>query len=349
MGAAERGHARDNPSIWDAMAADPLLHVDDCSRALQVTDSRRWTRRHLRPVTRLLCMVVVWTALFVKRTIPPLRRGSEQVLNRLGPRFLLRCASPEALELVLRHFAIETQLVNFVARNSGGDVPEVDLLPRRAAELGDWNGMNAVVRHDANIFNLFIDLGRSPAADVHTARQPDRLDLSMLRMPELDLDPGVRRWLKLDLQSTLDVIVATLAVLMDHDTAERAVNSLQLDESLLAAIANLTGDPVFRTWAPIKFTNWVGMTGDVGRDLHWHFVVTEYAHTRLCRMRDALAATEHDPGRVPLRSRADRPAHAGHAWEFAAEAPPHSEAPEQHSTATQTRRDRAAQALKARA
>ena len=24
------------------------------------------------------------------------------------------------------------------------------------------------------------------------------------------------------------------------------------------------------------------MTGDVGRDLHWHFIVTEYAHTRLC-------------------------------------------------------------------
>jgi hypothetical protein len=47
---------------------------------------------------------------------------------------------------------------------------------------------------------------------------------------------------------------------------------------------------VFRTWAPVKFTNWVGMTGDVGRDLHWHFVVTEYAHTRLCRLRDAVAA-----------------------------------------------------------
>jgi len=286
---------RDNPTIWQAMARDPLLHVDDRSRELQVADTQRWTRRHLRPVTRTLCMAVVWTALFVKRTVPPLGRGSDEMLNRLGPRFLTRWSSPEALELILRHFAIETQLVNFVARNSGGDVPEVDLLPRRAAELGDWDGVNAVVRHDANIFNLFIDLGDSPAADVHSARPLDELDFSMLEMPAFDLDPQVRRWTQLDLQSTLDVIVATLAVFMSHDTAERAVNSLQLDESLLAAIANLTGDPVFRTWTPVAFTNWVGMSGDIGRDLHWHFLVNEYAHTRLCRIRDQLASERARP------------------------------------------------------
>jgi hypothetical protein len=298
-GTTTRRRVRDNPSIWEAMALDPLLHVDDHSRALQVADTRRWTRRHLRPLTRALCMAVVWTALFVKRTVPPLRRGSEAALNRLGPRFLTRWSSPEALELILRHFAIETQLVNFVARNSGGEVPEVDLLPRRASELGDWHGINAVVRHDANIFNLFIDLGESPTADVHTARPADQLDFSMLEMPAFDLDTGVRRWARLDLQSSLDVIVATLAVFMDHDTAERAVNSLQLDESLLAAIANLTGDPVFRTWTPVTFTNWVGMSGDVGRDLHWHFLVTEYAHTRLCRMRDALAPGAADRAASP--------------------------------------------------
>jgi hypothetical protein len=298
-GTTTGGRVRDNPSIWDAMALDPLLHVDDHSRALQVADTQRWTRRHLRPLTRVLCMAVVWIALFVKRTVPPLRRGSEAALNRLGPRFLTRWSSPEALELILRHFAIETQLVNFVARNSGGDVPEVDLLPRRASELGDWHGVNAVVRHDANIFNLFIDLGESPTADVQTARPADQLDFSMLEMPAFDLHAGVRRWARLDLQSSLDVVVATLAVFMDHDTAERAVNSLQLDESLTAAIANLTGDPVFRTWTPVTFTNWVGMSGDVGRDLHWHFLVTEYAHTRLCRMRDALARGAADRAALP--------------------------------------------------
>jgi hypothetical protein len=90
-----------------------------------------------------------------------------------------------------------------------------------------------------------------------------------------------RRVLNLDLESALHITVATLAVFMDGETAQRAVNSFQLDESLLAAIANLTGDPTFRTWTPVKFGNWLGHSGDVGRDLHWHILVNEYAHTRL--------------------------------------------------------------------
>jgi hypothetical protein len=172
-------------------------------------------------------------------------------------------------------------------------VHEVDLHPVRAADVAEHLGadgsrQNAVVRHDANIFNLVIDLGESATADVHTPRPLDQLDFSMLAIPELDLEPGARRVMNLDLESALHITVATLAVFMDGPTAERAVNSFQLDESLLASVANLTGDPTFRTWTPIKFGNWLGRTGDVGRDLHWHILVNEYAHTRLTWMAAAI-------------------------------------------------------------
>jgi hypothetical protein len=277
---------RINPTIWEAMAVDPNLHVTPDSRRSQVANLQRAHRRHTRPVLKVLCMLIVRIALLVKRLVP-LPLGSERALNWLCPRFLRRFCSPETLEMVLRHLVIESNLINFVARNSGADdVGEVDLHPVRAADVAEHLGrdgsrQNAVVRHDANIFNLIIDLGESATADVHTPRPLDRLDYSMLDIPELDLEPRTRRVMNLDLESALHITVATLAVFMDGATAERAVNSFQLDESLLAAIANLTGDPTFRTWTPIKFGNWLGHTHDVGRDLHWHLLVTEYAHTRL--------------------------------------------------------------------
>jgi hypothetical protein len=215
----------------------------------------------------------------------PFPVGSERALNWMGPRFLRRFASPEALEYVLRHFVIESNLINFVARNSAADdVLEVSLRPTSADGLGDDGGVNAVVRHDANIFNLVIDLGESHTADVTRTRASHELDFSMLKIPDFDLEPGVRRWINLDLESTLHVTVAALALFMDGATAERAVNSFQLDESMLACIASMTGDPDFRTWTPVKFPNWLGMTNNVGRDLHWHLIVNEYAHERLCRM-----------------------------------------------------------------
>lgn len=275
-----------DPTIWEAMAVDPNLHVTPESLEKQVRNLRRGHRRHTLPIVRVVCRVIVHLCLVVKPKIP-VKLGSERALNWLAPRFLRRFCAPETLELVLRHLVIESNLINFVARNCGAaDVAEVDLHPRSAADVAEHVGadgsrQNAIVRHDANIFNLVIDLGESASADVHSPRPVDELDFSMLDFPELDLEPGVRRWLNLDLESALQITVATLAIFMDFRTAERAINSFQLDESLLASIANLTGDPTFRTWTPVKFANWLGTSGDAGRDLHWHIMVNEYAHTRL--------------------------------------------------------------------
>lgn len=273
------------------MRVDPTLHVPLDSREIQMRDQQRWTRHFIRPVIRIIAMTVIYVTLFLKRLVP-FKLGSEGVLNWLGPRFMRRWASPEALALVLRHFVIESNLINFVVRNAGGDdVHEVSLHPTRADDLADDHGLNAVARHDANIFNLFIDLGESATADIDTTRPRAELDFSMLTIPLFDLEPEKRRWIKLDLETALHITVAALALFMDGATAERAVNSFQLDESLLACIANLTGDGIFRTWTPVKFPNWLGMTNNVGRDLHWHMIVNEYAHERLCR----LAATASTP------------------------------------------------------
>ncbi|HSV39339.1 MAG TPA: hypothetical protein VLI04_11320 [Nocardioidaceae bacterium] len=278
---------RDNPTIWEAMAVDPNLHVPWDSLAAQVRNNQRWSRRHLYGVVRIWAMLTIRICLLVKRMLP-FDLASERAMNWIGPRFLRRFCSPETLDFVLRHFAIESNLINFVAANSGADdVQRVSLSPRSAAEVSDNHGMNAIVRHDANIFNLVIDLGESDTADVHTRRRLEDIDFSMIAIPEFDLEPGVRRWMNLDMSIAAHITVATLAFFMDYRTAERAVNSFQLDESMLASIANITGDPVFRTWPIAKYPTWLGMTRDVGRDLHLHMIANEYAHTRLQWMSDA--------------------------------------------------------------
>ena len=277
---------RRNPTLWESIALDPTLPVPADSRAVQIRNLRRPSRHFVAPILRPVCQFLVTVLLTVKR-FPGLRRlGSPERLSEVTAPLLVRLCSPETAEMLLRHFVVETQLVNFVARNCGADdVAEVDLLPTSPAELGDHDGMNAVVLHDVNIFNLVIDLGESRDADLST-RALDDLDFSMLGVPELDIAADRRRWFNLDVQSSMSLMCVVLAWYMDFDTAERAINSFQLDESLMAAISDLTGDPTFRTWTPVKFPNWLGTTGDVARDLLWHFMVHEYAHTRLL----ALAA-----------------------------------------------------------
>ncbi len=275
---------RDNPTLWESIALDPTLEIPDDSRAFQLRNLRRPQRLLLQPTVRLVCRVWIKVIFSIKR-LPGLRHlASPDTLTRMTPWFVTQACSVETHELLLRHFVVESQLINFVARNCGSEsVHEVGLLPTRAVELGDDHGMNAVVRHDVNMFNLVIDLGEAPDLDL-TTRPIGDLDFSMLEIPEFDLAPEARRRFNLDAESALSFIVAALATLMDFATAERALNSLQLDESLLVAIAELTGDDTFRTWTPVKFGNWLATPHDVARDLLWHFMVNEYAHTRLRRM-----------------------------------------------------------------
>ena len=65
-------------------------------------------------------------------------------MDRLCVWFLRRFVSPEAVELLVRHFIVETNLLNVIADNSGpGDILRVELLPTRLAELGDGMTLRA--------------------------------------------------------------------------------------------------------------------------------------------------------------------------------------------------------------
>jgi hypothetical protein len=159
-----------------------------------------------------------------------------------------------------------------------------ELLPKGLGELGD----GAVMKHGAGIYNLFLDLGASERASVLDPRAVASLDFAQLEVPSLDPEPGRFRLLRLDIESALYVMSIFLCLLTTEEEYERAVNSFQLDESLMASIANLTGDVVFRSWTPLRFSPWLTIHRDVARDLYWHALVHEYAHDRLRQMRNRL-------------------------------------------------------------
>jgi AraC-like DNA-binding protein len=275
---------RNDPSLFDAIERDPVSAIDPAVRTLLARDLGRATRLYVYPVVRVLVKMFIFSVILLKRIIP-FRLQSHAALSAWTNWFSRRFAGPEAQTFMLRHFIIESQLVNFVARNaSQGRVPEVDLLPTSIEQLGDFKGQNAVALHDANVMNLFIDLGDTPDIDVERRRELHELDFSMLEIPELTIHT-TGQWVNFDLPTVIYVSAALIAVFFDDRTIERAVNSFQLDESLLAAIANMTGLESLRALTPLKFTHWVGTTGDAPRDLHWHMLVHEQAYGQLLRLK----------------------------------------------------------------
>jgi hypothetical protein len=200
-------------------------------------------------------------------------------MDRLCVWFLRRFVSPDAGAMLLRHFVVETNLLNFVIANSGHrGMPEVGLRPTTLAELGN----RAVIQHDVNVYDVLIGLGVAGYVAEQVPRPlPVGLDLGMLDVPVLDAESGHRRWLNLDIQTALCLMNIPFSLCLTKQEYERAVHSLRLDDSLLTVLAQLTGDPSFWRWRGPGLVVRVDTGIDVPTAVYQHAVICECAHERL--------------------------------------------------------------------
>ena len=260
---------RPGPGIFDALHGDPSLYFDRGALKLLERDQTGFSHRFLRPFFRVGSRLLVALIVFIKRLLP-FEFSNHDLLDRLGVWFLSRFVSSQGGLLLLRHFIVETNVIAFIARNTG--LTEPTLRPTSLDQLTD----NAVVVHDLNVYELLAGL---EGKDLYQ-RGTWPLDYSMLEVPPIEAT-GKRRWLKLDLESGLSCMNIAFALLTTNLEYQRAVHSLQLDESLLGCIAELTGDEAFRSWRPVGYALIVHTNRDVPRYLYGHAVVHEYIHARL--------------------------------------------------------------------
>ena len=149
---------------------------------------------------------------------------------------------------------------------------------------------HAVIQHDVNMYRLIIDTGEKLRASGRVkCDKRAGLDCSMLDVPAITPDDEYCRFINLDLGTALYFMNIPFALLTSEDVYEQAVNSFQLDDPLMAHLADITGDSLFRAWGARQSLSWLEINRDVPRALYMHAVVHEYAHTHLCR----LAAQSH--------------------------------------------------------
>jgi hypothetical protein len=263
----------EGPGIFSALRGDPTFHFDRHALRLLEADQTRWSYRFLRPVARLGSRLAVAVITGIKRVLP-FQFSNHDLLDRLGIWFLSHFVSEEGGELLLRHFVIETNVLAFIAANTG--ITEPTLRPGTLDELDE----NAVIVHDLNLYQVLSDLGGRPL------RKPEWLDYSMLEMGPIEVS-RTRRLARLDLETGMCLMNIAFCLLTTSDEYRRAVHSLQLDESLLAILAEMTDDPVFLHWKPAGYIPIVRTNRDVPRDLFAHAVINEYIHARLVRQAEA--------------------------------------------------------------
>ena len=282
------GLSSDGPSMWQVMAVDPAIPMDRATLRVVISDQRRASRAFVYPWVRIVSRAAV-TLIVVGKRLCPVRFSAHATMDRLCLWFLRRFVSPDAVTLLIRHFVVETNLLAFCVRNAEPPSPaEPNLRPVALSGLGN----RAVIEHDLNVYRVLSAL-RSKV--VRPPRQAG-LDFSMLSVPEIEPEPAARRLLSLDIQTALCLMNIPFAFCLTSSEYRRALHSLRLDTSLLSVLAGVTGDAAFLSWGtgvpPVR----VDSNVDVPAMVYEHALISEYAHARLCQLRDGqqdLAAVRH--------------------------------------------------------
>ena len=271
---------RQDPNHWDALYFDAGIPVDPVAKAYMVKDLQSWSRNYLLLPIKVIANLGLGLIMTVKRLLP-FQFRSYWLMHQMAVWFLNTFATPEACYLIVRHLGIGSNIVNFLIDN-GPDptLPRSNLYPRTVEDLAD----NAFLEHDIILYNFVLDYHAAQRTNPNwvEAIQQRGIDFSGLRPLEVDIDTRKRGWLQvLDMESALELFKICYSLCVTSREFQRAVLSLQFDESFSQYFSQLTGDYRWNHVVTNRHPLAPNSPFAAAHDLLLHGVLSEYLHRYL--------------------------------------------------------------------
>lgn len=271
---------RKDPSLLAVLARDDTLPADPFVLECWLKNLGNPTRRTILHLCQLCATLLVCLVYFLKRMLP-IQFSAHRLLQATICWFMERFVAPEASYLILRHFWVESNIINFLIANSRNrDAERAALYP---ATIPDLMTMS-FVKHDVVLLNALQDLG--PTADEPWPIRLAALDFSTIRAVDLPYDLTRRTWTQvLDFETAHELFKALFCLLLRADEYERSICSLQLDQTLALRIARITDDAWVATLAANTMPLYLVGPLNLSRRFVMHGLFTEHLHAYLERLR----------------------------------------------------------------
>jgi hypothetical protein len=276
----------DDPNPWLALYLDASLPLSDEVKAALLRNSGSKSRQFLLPLMRPLAKLALIVFQIFKIFIPN-RFTSSKILHRLIYWGLKACVRPDANYLILRHFHIGTEILEFVATNVPGvEIPLSPLRPRNLHDLTD----NVFLKHDLNIYNFLIRLNREMKARGIKLSKQQRPNFDCITDGPFDIDEAslpTRKMNFLDVESAIEIYTPLYQLFLTDSDFWRACNSLQLDETVALYSSRLVGDVSYMGLVNNKHPLVPLSTLQAGYRLLLHGLAAECLHAALVQMKRA--------------------------------------------------------------
>lgn len=278
-------HDPRDPNPWLAMYLDRSTPIDDEVKQAWLADSSSCSRQYVLPFVRPFARTMI-VLIQVIKTFTPRKVAFSRTMHRLLAWGMENFISPEANWLILRHFHLGSQTLEFIARNAPVDVPVNPLRPGKIADVRE----DMFLVHDLNLYNFIIRLNQNLQAAGRELEFVARPDLSMIHQPALALDDMPRRRRNfLDLQSSIELFTPIYQALLTDSDFWRATNSLQLDETIGVYVATILDARDHLMLLNNRHPLVPMSTLRAGFRLTLHGLSTEMLHAFLMRLKQAPA------------------------------------------------------------
>jgi hypothetical protein len=233
-------HDPRDPNPWLALYLDHSTPLDPQVKRAWLSDSSSRCRQFGLPLARPLARAAIILFQLLKIVVPN-GLTSSRLLHRFVSWGLRTFVRPEANWLLLRHFHIGSEILDFIARNVPGT--HVPLNPLRPVNLRDLRD-HFFVKHDLNLFNFVINLNRELRAQGREVARPPVLVFDGISEGAFGIEPMPERWHNvIDLQTAIELFTPIYQLFLTDNDFWRATNSLQLDETIAIYVARILEQP----------------------------------------------------------------------------------------------------------
>jgi hypothetical protein len=268
-----------------AVQADRSLPIDHEAVKLWLKDLQNPLRWVVRPVLQVVFSILLHVIWALKRLPLPQFRA-HGMLQRTICWFCRNLVSREANLLILRHYATESNILNFLRDNSSAPhVAPIALYPGTTDELLD----NSFVRHDQELFRMFEELAERAPSN----RRPERaLDWTHWRPLKLRLqDLPQRRTQVLDFETSHALFMCVFCLLLTAEEYRDSINGFNLDHSIAIRIGRIIGDATLTDYVYNKYPLYPVGPANLPQRFLMHGFFTEHLHARLEQLRATPGVT----------------------------------------------------------
>ena len=286
-------HNPRDPNPWLALYLDTSVPLNENAKANLLMDVASHSREFFYPLARPFCRLAICVFKVLKTFVPNSISSAWLLHNSIywGLRWFV---SPYANFLIMRHFHIGSELLQFVATNTKGVTMELHpLRPQKLHDLVD----NVFLQHDLNIYNFIIGLNRQLNEQELDLQPNEELDFSAITDGDFPIEEMPQGWLNhIDLESAIEIYTPMYQLLLTDSDFWRACNSLQLDETIALYATTLINDHKFLGLVNNRHPIVPESILSAGHRLMLHGLAAECLHAYLVKQKRKHAAQAESQG-----------------------------------------------------